>query len=239
MDQSKMRKIAFLIAIMAIGFGITVAGFSDIKCIISGKTVNVSQSLKKDFRDPALAEGEVFFIQGPFATYEQTKTTFGIPTGKTSTNYYLVLDMTRDEFLELVNEKNDDLIYGRFYFIYATSDKEKMDEADKAAKICADYYKKAVRTGDYSDVPDIHFEISGKLMKQPTDSEYKRIRDNFLSTGDMKASEIAELMVRDGKPGISSILDFAIGILLIIAPVVILIVLFIKKKKEESASEIW
>ncbi len=239
MVQDNLKKIVFMIVLMAMGLGLSVAGFSDVKCLISGKTIDVSDSQKNDFRDPALAEGEVFFIQGPFATYEQTNATFGIPTGKTNTNYYLVLDMKREDMIEALKDENKDLLYDRFYFIYATADKKKIEEADKAAKECVNYYNKAVRTGDFSNVPDIHFKIEGKLMKQPNDSDYKKIRDDFLATGEMKAMDLGDLMVRDGKIGFANVLVFIGGLLLVIVPIVILIVLFVKKKKEESASELW
>ena len=76
-------------------------------------------------------------------------------------------------------------------------------------------------------------------MKQPNDSDYKKIRDDFLATGEMKAMDLGDLMVRDGKIGFANVLVFIGGLLLVIVPIVILIVLFVKKKKEESASELW
>ncbi|MBQ9808141.1 MAG: hypothetical protein IJM55_04670 [Ruminococcus sp.] len=239
MRSTGLKKIVFMLFLAALGLGIAAAGFTDVKCLISGKTINVGDSEKKDYRDPAMAEGEVFFIQGPFATYEQTNTTFGIPTGKTSTNYYLALDMTRDDYIKAVKDGEMDLLYKGFYFVYAVSDEDKMKEADKAATECSDYFKKSMRTGDFSEVPDIHIKIEGKLMKQPDDSEYKRIRDDFFASGGLNSTEVADLMVRDGKLGIVNVLVFAGGVLLCIIPIVILIVSFIKRKKEESAAELW
>ncbi|GEM_PF-1807613 len=239
MDMFKSKIVVFLICIFVIGVALAGAGFSDVKCVITGKTVEIGNAEKKDYREVAIADGEIFFIQGPFAEYEETTTNFGVPTGKKQTYYYLALDMKREDFVNAVENGQKDALYNGFYFVYSATDKKKVAEADKAVAECEKYIKQIQSKNDFSNVPDVHLKIEGKLMKQPKDEEYKKIRDDFFATGDLHSSEVADLMVRDGKPGASNVLVFAAGILMALAPIVILIVLFVKKKKEESSSELW
>ena len=213
------KKTQVLIVVMIIGIVLTAVGLGDAMTYLSGKVVNFNDASIGDFDEKALAKGEVFYVDGPFATLEQSQKRYGVTTSKTETNYYIVAaNMDREAY---INGDFDDV----FYVVLAVSNKDLISELDSAVSAWERYLD-----GD-SDIPDINIDIKGKLTKQNTESDYKKYRDNFLSEDD---TPVAEMMIQNGEIGAATFVFVGVGLVLALGSLIILIVSAVKKKKEKA-----
>ena len=209
---------------MIIGIVLTAVGLGDAMTFLSGKVVNFNDASIGDFDEKALAKGEIFYVDGPFATLEQSQKRYGVTTSKTETNYYIVAaNMDKEAYM---NGDFDDT----FYVVLAVSNKDLISELDSAVNAWEKYLD-----GD-SDVPDINIDIKGKLIKQSDESDYKKYRDDFLDGDD---TPVAEMMIQNGEIGASTFVIVGVGLVLAIGSLIILIVSAVKKKKQEKAEELY
>ncbi len=218
------KKTQVLIVVMIIGIVLTAVGLGDAMTFLSGKVVNFNDASIGDFDEKALAKGEIFYVDGPFATLEQSQKRYGVTTSKTETNYYIVAaNMDKEAYM---NGDFDDT----FYVVLAVSNKDLISELDSAVNAWEKYLD-----GD-SDVPDINIDIKGKLIKQSDESDYKKYRDDFLDGDD---TPVAEMMIQNGEIGASTFVIVGVGLVLAIGSLIILIVSAVKKKKQEKAEELY
>lgn len=84
------KKTSILFVIGILGLIVVIAGFNEFKLLVSGRKVDLNTASISDFDKPALIDGKVDFVYGPFATLEETQKTYGVTTGKTETNFYIV-----------------------------------------------------------------------------------------------------------------------------------------------------
>ena len=209
---------------MIIGIVLTAVGLGDAMTFLSGKVVNFNDASIGDFDEKALAKGEIFYVDGPFATLEQSQKRYGVTTSKTETNYYIVAaNMDKEAYM---NGDFDDT----FYVVLAVSNKDLISELDSAVNAWEKYLD-----GD-SDVPDINIDIKGKLIKQSDESDYKKYRDDFLDGDD---TPVAEMMIQNGEIGASTFVIVGVGLVLALGSLIILIVSAVKKKKQEKAEELY
>ncbi len=218
------KKTQVLIVVMIIGIVLTAVGLGDAMTFLSGKVVNFNDASIGDFDEKALAKGEIFYVDGPFATLEQSQKRYGVTTSKTETNYYVVAaNMDKEAYM---NGDFDDT----FYVVLAVSNKDLISELDSAVNAWEKYLD-----GD-SDVPDINIDIKGKLIKQSDESDYKKYRNDFLDGDD---TPVAEMMIQNGEIGASTFVIVGVGLVLAIGSLIILIVSAVKKKKQEKAEELY
>ncbi|MBQ8348339.1 MAG: hypothetical protein IJY19_01660 [Ruminococcus sp.] len=218
------KKTQVLIVVMIIGIVLTAVGLGDAMTFLSGKVVNFNDASIGDFDEKALAKGEIFYVDGPFATLEQSQKRYGVTTSKTETNYYIVAaNMDKEAYM---NGDFDDT----FYVVLAVSNKDLISELDSAVNAWEKYLD-----GD-SDVPDINIDIKGKLIKQSDESDYKKYRDDFLDGDD---TPVAEMMIQNGEIGASTFVIVGVGLVLALGSLIILIVSAVKKKKQEKAEELY
>lgn len=218
------KKTQVLIVVMIIGIVLTAVGLGDAMTFLSGKVVNFNDASIGDFDEKALAKGEIFYVDGPFATLEQSQKRYGVTTSKTETNYYIVAaNMDKEAYM---NGDFDDT----FYVVLAVSNKDLISELDSAVNAWEKYLD-----GD-SDVPDINIDIKGKLIKQSDESDYKKYRDDFLDGDD---TPVAEMMIQNGEIGAATFVIVGVGLVLAIGSLIILIVSAVKKKKQEKAEELY
>lgn len=218
------KKTQVLIVVMIIGIVLTAVGLGDAMTFLSGKVVNFNDASIGDFDEKALAKGEIFYVDGPFATLEQSQKRYGVTTSKTETNYYIVAaNMDKEAYM---NGDFDDT----FYVVLAVSNKDLISELDSAVNAWEKYLD-----GD-SDVPDINIDIKGKLIKQSDESDYKKYRNDFLDGDD---TPVAEMMIQNGEIGAATFVIVGVGLVLAIGSLIILIVSAVKKKKQEKAEELY
>lgn len=216
------KKTQVLVVVMIIGIVLSIVGFGDAMTYISGKVVNINDSSVGDFDEKALVKGEVCLVQGPFATLETSRKTYGVTTSKTETNYYIVANLDYEGCQKAERRDPDNF----FYVVLAVTDKDMIKELDAAAEEWLDYFD-----GEVSSVPDIHIDFKGKLEKQSSESDYIKIRDEFLKDID---TPVAEMMIVNGEIGIATLVILGVGVVLALGSLIILIVSAVKKKKEKA-----
>lgn len=230
----KNTKAKVLVIVLIIGLALIIAGFSDAMIIFKGKTVDLNKASISDLDKPALAEGEIDFVYGPFATYEESQKTLGITTSKKNTEFYVVGNFTADDFEDMTAE---DFEKNVFWTVFSTSDKDLIKQLDDAAQKWYDY----LAADEISDVevPDVSIRFEGKLASQSDDKKYKQYYEDAiddLSNVGIEESDFAKCRILTGKFGNSILVIFFIGVALFVIGVVGLILS--AKADRKNAGEI-
>lgn len=229
------KKTSILFVIGILGFIVVIAGFNEFKLLVSGRKVDLNTASISDFDKPALIDGKVDFVYGPFATLEETQKTYGVTTGKTETNFYIVGNFDSEMYKSW---ENSDVEPELFYTVLAVADKDKQKELDDAAEDWVDYL-----TGKNENPPYYSIEIKGKLEKQVKDDDYKQYyseaQDDLSYVSDGK-DEYAELMITNGEVKAAfTYVFFSLGLILGIGGIALGILSAVsdsKKKKLEEQS---
>ena len=102
------KKTSILFVIGILGLIVVIAGFNEFKLLVSGRKVDLNTASISDFDKPALIDGKVDFVYGPFATLEETQKTYGVTTGKTETNFYIVGNFSGEMYESWENGELED-----------------------------------------------------------------------------------------------------------------------------------
>lgn len=229
------KKTSILFVIGILGLIVVIAGFNEFKLLVSGRKVDLNTASISDLDKPALIDGKVDFVYGPFATLEETQKTYGVTTGKTETNFYIVGNFDSEMYKSW---ENSDVEPELFYTVLAVADKDKQKELDDAAEDWVDYL-----TGKNENPPYYSIEIKGKLEKQVKDDDYKQYyseaQDDLSYVSDGK-DEYAELMITNGEVKATfTYVFFSLGLILGIGGIALGILSAVsdsKKKKLEEQS---
>ena len=215
------KSIVYKILAVVLGIAIVVVGMKDVKMYLSGKVLNLNTATKDDFKKECIVEGDINYVVGNFAIYEEKDKTLGITTSKRKTKYYLVENLSMDELKRIMESDAEDYTYPDNYFAYvvSASSDEMKDALDANIQGWMDYYDNKT---DKMPEP-VHFE--GKLWREPAESKYKNYKQQALDKwGFDDNDEIAELKAMDNRPGKSSILVIALGALLALGGLAFIIV---------------
>lgn len=235
-------KISFftrlMVFLIAIGVILTIAGYSDSMLIFKGDKLVLSESAKSDYYTSQLIEGEIFSIQGPMLTVEENRTYFGL-SKKKKTNYYLIADISYDEWSKAFKTGNMEKLEKGFYVLFAVSDKDRIEECDNSVKIVTEYIEKIAAGKIDTEIPRINLHFDGKILEQRDDSNYIQGRDKWLKDSGIKPEQLANMMIYDGKVGMMPVFLFFGGIAMIIAGIVGLIIPVIKSHIQAKRDELW
>ena len=231
------RKTSILFVIGILGFIVVIAGFNEFKLLVSGRKVDLNTASISDFDKPALIDGKVDFVYGPFATLEETQKTYGVTTGKTETNFYIVGNFSGEMY---ESWENGELEFDTFYTVLSVADKDKQKELDAAAEDWVNY----LTSEDENEAPPYYsIEIKGKLEKQVKDDDYKQYyseAQDDLSNVSVEKDEYAELMITNGEVKATfTYVFFSLGLILGIGGIALGILSAVsdsKKKKLEEQS---
>lgn len=236
-------KISFFtrlkVFLIAIGVILTIAGYSDSMLIFKGDKLVLSESEKSDYYTSQLIEGDIFSIQGPMLTVEENNTYYGFIKKKKTTNYYIIADISYDEWCEAFRTGNMEKLEKGFYILFAVSDKERIKECDNAVKIITEYIEKIAVGKIDTEIPNVNLHFDGKILKQRDDSKYIQGRNKWLTASGMNPEQLANMMIYDGKVGVMSVFLFFGGIAVIIAGVLGLIIPLIKSHIQAKRDELW
>lgn len=223
-----MKKIySVLIIIMIMGALVAMASYTEAMLVIKDKRINLNTASQSDFDEKAIIDGEISFVYGPFATYEETSKKYGVTVSKKETNYYIVGNFSEDML-------SGDEDYDEFYVIYSASDKDMVSKLDDAAD---KWYNWLTDENEESLPPEVRIEFSGKLWTEPTEDDYIKYRDEAfddLTNIGIDKSMYAELKINDGEVGKSSVALFFGSIAVAVIALVILIASIVKSKKASS-----
>ncbi len=224
-----MNKISFKTRLftffIAIGIVLAIMGGKSAILLFKGDKIVLSESKLSDYHEPKLAEGNIFSIQ-----YIMTGVNDVFPYNlmNKKANFYLILNVSRDEWKNAFETGNMDALDNGFYIIYVVRDEEMIKKCD-AAVIESEKYAAALMRGDIdAEIPDIDLKFEGKTVKQPDDSAYISTLNQFLSPSGIGDDRIADLMISDGKVGAPSVALFFGGIALTLAGIICLILPLIK-----------
>lgn len=232
-----LNKAIYLV--VALGLFLAIGGYGEAAIVLSGRTVNLSESVE-NFDKKALVEGTVDFVYGPFATLEETESTFGITTSRHETDYYIAGNLGEGGPLAVVS----------------VSDAEMKKKFEKAAGEWYDYIMTLLP--EYSSLkkrnkPSTAIAVRGKLWNQDKDKDYVKYygeaQDDLFSVSaelkaaegfDLSTSNLAKLRVVDGKvDNMMAVVGFFAGVVILLACAVGGIVYLVKQKRASKDEELW
>ncbi len=225
-----------LVLFMVIGgLILAIGGFSDAKLVMKGKTINLNEVEQPDMEDPAIIEGQLDFVYGPFATYEEKQTRYGVTVSEKETDFFIVGNFNNETYQKFWNEDED---FVDFYVILSTADEEMRKKLTAASDEWVDFLN-SLNTDAPMPLPEIEIDFSGKLASQSEDDDYLQFRqDAFDDLGGIgiKESQYAGLRIVEGEIGNTALLVFFGGIALFIIGIVIFILMLVANKKRKKAN---
>lgn len=198
-DYMKVFKIKLLLVMTIAGLILGIGGFGDAMLLLEGTTLNLNEAEQSDFESASLIEGKINFVYGPFATLEETESTYGITTNVKETNFFIVGNFDSDTYMDYYNgdDKFDD-----FYVVFSTSNLATSSVLSKASNEWVAYLNG--ETDPSFGPPQITVEFSGKLSNQSSDNDYLNFRqDAFeeLANANIKDYQFATLRIVGGEIG--------------------------------------
>ncbi len=227
---------ALLTVLAGIGVFLVMISAGDVKLLIKGDKIVLSESKMSDYHEPVLVEGDVFSIQR-MATGYNDKFPYNLLNEKIC--LYMIVNLSKSDWENALKYGDTDIFYSGFYIIYAVSDEEMIKKCDAAADKSVEYIKK-VEKGDINvEVPNLDLKFEGRTVEQPDGESYAKARDQYIGNSNMSSDQFAELMIRDGKIGLASVLKFICGIILILSGILIFVMPYIKAHIRAKREELW
>lgn len=225
------KKIWFEVIIIMI-LAAVIGGFSfrDMKLYYSDEWIDLNTASIDELSKSAKVRGEVNYVDGCFAIYEEEEKTLGITTSKKETNYYLVASFSKEELQEWHDSDGESGLEDYYFVVFSAASDEMKNALDKNFDEWDEYYE-----GTRLTPPDpVPFE--GRLLKQPTSDEYIGYRDEFLRDSGIYASEVAVYKISDSKvTGI--VVGIFVGccvVCLVCLVILIAMLLSLRRKKDET-----
>lgn len=230
--------IKIMIVLIAIGVILTVAGSKESMTILTGDKVVLSETSLSDFHKPKMIEGDIFLIQRMMNT-KQSYTRFGFIRQSKDTNYYLIVNCSREDWEKVFETGRLGALKQGFYIIYAVTDKDMIQKCDSAADEYEKYYDELIAGNIDAEIPDIKLSFEGVTAKQRSDSKYTSGLDNWLKGSGIDKSDVAEFMIYDGKADSAAVVMFFAGIALIIIGIAGLIISAVRANSYAKRDELW
>ncbi|MBQ9899340.1 MAG: SHOCT domain-containing protein [Ruminococcus sp.] len=188
----KNKKLSFSLMPLLIGIIMLFAFMPDAILFISGKKIDLNTAKQSEFSGKAAVEGEIFYPVECFAIYEETRTNYGIPTGKTETYYYLVANFNEDM---LTKYWEDDTDFEEYYVVFSTTNKTLKSKLDGLISEWNIFFENGE---SLADLPN-SIQIDGKLAAQPSDDDYIKYRDECCDYWEISSADVAEKRIVDSK----------------------------------------
>lgn len=240
-----MKKFLNSLFIVLIIIGIAGAGatYSDAIIAIKGNVVSLNEATADDFKEPAIIEGDIYYVYDCIATEEVTNTKYGIKTGTTETNFYLIESYEKSWF----TDENDS--YTPLTLIYATADKEEIKKLDSMVDAWYDYEEAAYAAEtqeefDAVELPSNTFSIEG-IIKKYDDDKLVEYRNDYLSecvTDDVDTyveQYCVDMIIDHTNPdSAKSIFIVALGIA-VVGIIGLILTIIASKKKKQNEDEVY
>lgn len=227
-----------MIVLITIGVILTVAGSKESMTILTGDKVVLSETSLSDFHKPKMIKGDIFLIQRMMNT-KQSYTRFGFIRQSKDTNYYLIVNCSREDWEKVFETGRLGALKQGFYIIYAVTDKDMIQKCDSAADEYEKYYDELIAGNIDAEIPDIKLSFEGVTAKQRSDSKYTSGLDNWLKGSGIDKSDVAEFMIYDGKADSAAVVMFFAGIALIIIGIAGLIISAVRANSYAKRDELW
>lgn len=218
--MNKLTRVLLVIALVGVIFG--AIGTSDTILFFKGTTVDLTDPISS-FDKKALAQGDIDFVYGPFATLETSQKHYGITTSKTETDFFIVSNLDA----------------GEAFVVFSTSKDSLREELSKASDQWVDWFNSE---DEDTPPPEIKISFRGKLAKQRTEDDYikylNEAKDDLSNIG-IQSSEFAEMEIVYGEISVGSVVFCFAGYGIALISLIIILITFIKAKKEAKAAELY
>lgn len=210
-----------LLIVAIIGVVLFAMGIGNTLLLVKGDTVDLTDPVSS-FDDTALCQGKIDFVIGPFATLEETRKRYGITTGKTETDFFIVSNIEEGEAFVVLSTANKDM-------------RQKLtDASEKVEK-----WMETVYQGGDSEYPDINIDFKGRLSKQYDDDDYDKYYNDVKEYIGFESSEAAKLRIVDGELSSFYPITTIIGGIAALAGIIGLILGAVSDKKKKQQEELW
>ena len=228
--KSKLLKfiIVFVLICAAITFGVGKNAILYLK----GDYIDFNHSDISDYKKVTMIKGEISGVYGQFAEMTESRKSYGITTGKTVTNYYLVGINDTATNKKIYEDLDSDPAYEENFVVVLSSSRKDMQ--DKLAANMDGWQD--LLNGKTDKVPEpVQFE--GKLWKQPTDKEYINYREDYVLDCGFNSSQVADYRMVDNPPGKSDVIIACIAALLTLIGIIVLIAGLLSARGSKSSGD--
>ncbi len=224
--------------LLIVGIAGTFASFKDAMLVLKGETIDLNKTTLSDFNEDKIITGELYDLYGYLCTEEVTRTTYGIKTGSTETDFWLFSNSSKDQIADSEMEQNPVL------FVYSTGSKDEIETIEKLNDEWYEY-EEAISEWYYSEdaseenapaPPVTTLKFTGKIC-DINDAEILKYRNDLLSEFGFEETDYdtycAAKMVKFIDVKATKIIFFAaIGVMVV--GLVGLILIFVKSRKAKS-----
>ncbi|MCM1528527.1 MAG: hypothetical protein NC093_00860 [Alistipes sp.] len=212
----KLRtRILLIVAI--VGAVLFAMGIGNTLLLFKGDTVDLTDPVSS-FDDTALCQGEIDFVIGPFATLEETRKRYGITTGKTETDFFIVSNLEE----------------GSAFVVFSTANKEMRQKLTDASEEWEKFF-----VDEDADIPDTSIEFKGRLSKQYDDDDYDKYYNDVQEYIGFENNEAAKLRIVDGELSSFYPITTIAGLVAALVGIIGLILGAVSDKKKKQQEELW
>ncbi len=200
--------------LLIVGIAGTVASFKDAMLIFKGDTIDLNNATLSDFTEDKIVTGELYDLYGYLCTEEITRTTYGVKTGTTETDFWLFSNSSKEQIADSEMEQNPVL------FVYSTANKDEIEAIEKLNEEWYEY-EEAISEWYYSEdaseenapaPPATSLEFTGKIC-DIEDAEVLKYRNELLTEFGFEEADFdtycAAKMIKFIEPGTTKILFIA------------------------------
>lgn len=224
---------SLLFVIFAAGIILTAYQFEDFMLVLEDNSVSFNTLAKDEPTESVLTEGEVYAITGPVLTSIPTQKKFGFIKQKT-VRYYLVTNLTKEQWNKAMDSKDSTDLENAFYFLYAVKEQDMIDKCNESVTGWNKYAASLKAGQNETELPQISFNIEGKIAPRPDEEDFESELNMALTSSGISASDVAEMVIYDGKLEYTTLTYFLIGAGLILLGIIISVVIIVYTIKEKK-----
>ncbi len=206
-----------LLIVLIVGAVLFAMGIGNTLLLFKGDTVDLTDPVSS-FEDTALCQGEMDFVIGPFATLEETRKRYGVTTGKTETDFFIVSNLEK----------------GSAFVVFSTANKEMRQKLTDASEKWENYF-----ADEDAEMPEVSIEFKGRLSKQYDDDDFDKYYNDVKEAIGFTDAEAAELRIVDGELSSFYPITTIAGGIAALAGIIGLILGFVSDKKKKQQEELW
>jgi len=179
--MKKFLNSLFLV-LLIVGIAGVFSSFNDAMVIMKGDTIDINQTTLEDFNEDKIITGELYDLYGYLCTEEVTRTTYGVKTGSTETDFWLFSNSSKEQIADSEMEQNPVL------FVYSTANKKEIEAIEKLNEewyeyeeaVSEWYYSEDASEDNAPEPPESTLKFTGRICKI-TDDEVIKYRNELLT----------------------------------------------------------
>lgn len=227
---------ALLALIIVIGVGLVGGNIKLLKTVFADTKVNINTAPASAEEEGAVVEGDVTYIMGPVQETKELIRRFGVFPVSEEASYYLILNLSHDQWIDAFKNGNGEKFRTARAFIYRVTDDDLKRELDNISRECLAYSLKLMSSNgkNWADVPDVSIKINGRFIDKSDDTKLMEGRNRAIAESGLNSSVMAELVIDDGSVGYTPLICVIIGALLVIVGSLSLLRININNRREKE-----